>query len=482
MNQTGRKTSIATRQSQFSSKPLTRNGLSGNRPISQQREIHDKTYFINLYKKKIEALDYEMISLEGKLKDMNDIDDKENQIRLVKAESEVKLWFDQLQIINIFLEKQRILSTLDDLQKDLLVIKKNREMDVDQLELILTQKQIKEKLVLETTVQVELLQKEMDTKMQKSSYNQQYMDKSNLIALNSQMTEQQRQQTKLIKSQIEALSMKLDIRGDLYKDYKYKILEYTRKSLELDKIKLKPTQEDQQTLIQQTQFEVSVLEQQIMEYEKELEVEKFRNQQNMAIQSENDMVEFISQFVIQKPSLEMEIKALTEEINEKESALSLAIPENLPSLEKYQELQHLLSMKKVEVNTAEQTFEELLKEKEERLQEIQRLEILAMKIDEEIDKLIKNSIVLEQKVEDYVNMDDTKKQLEVQKRELLLKRNEYELIISKFKPIVEELENQMLLAINKLAIDSQHSDYIALLVKLNGFRQKLHASQLCTWY
>ena len=460
---------------------MTQQGIATSKQSNQHREVHDKTYYMNLYKKRMEALDYELISLDSKLKQTSELDQIELNQRLLKAENEVKQWHDQLQILNILLEKQRTALTIDDLERDLMKIKKNRENDMEQVELLYAQKQDKEAKVNALNKTVLLLQDEMDSVMQESSYHQQYIDKSNKIETNISNAEALKMQSKQLKSQIDIISLKIEGKGDVYKDYKSKLLEATRKSIELQRIHQKPKQQDLAKLVQQTQFELTVLEQQVEQTLRNSELENTRSQHNQAIQSENEMTAFINQFLVEKSQAEQELINIKNEINDLNDILASPAPTELPTLDKYQEMQQLLSIKQVEVNTAEMTFESLQKEKSERETEIYKLESLGAKIDEEIVKLTKQSTDIDDKVTEYVNMDETKRKLEIQKRDLLQKRDEIELLISAVNPVVAELEHAMTQVQNKLAMDTQHSEYIALLMKMNSLRMKIINSNSCKY-
>ena len=471
-----------SKQVQFTAKPMTQQGLASFKQINQHREVHDKTYFMNLYKKRIEALDYELISLDAKLKTNNDLNALELQQRVTKAELEVKQWHDQLSVLNIYLEKQRTMSTIDDLNKELLKLKKSREMDMDQVEQVFVQKQEKEINVNALKKTVLLLQEDMDSMMKESPYYQQYMDKSSLIQNNVNQTQDLKSHAKQIKNQIDIISLKIDAKGDVYKEYKSKLLEYTRKSMELQRINQKPKQQDLQKLIQQTQFELNVLEQQLQQNLKEVEIQNIKNQHQLAIQSENEMIDFLTQQVTQTPMLHDELEALQNEIKQLQQFLSNPLPVEFPSPEKYQDMQQLLQIKQVEVTTAESTFEALLLEKQTRLSEIHKLDLLSGKLDDELDALAEKLQLVDAKVMEYANMDETKRQLEGMKRDLLQNKAAMELQMTKITPMVEELEVAMTQVQNKLAMDTQHSDYITLLMKLNMLRAKIVSSQKCSHF
>jgi intraflagellar transport protein 74 len=429
-------------------RPMTQQGLSGIKGSNQVRGrmIQDRTFFMNELRRKVSLIITEINKLNNEIngieKGNENYDTFEKKVD--QSAKELRELQGQLGDLNTLVDKLNVDSDLEDIERiqQRIKIKNQRENNI--LNDVFTQRQQKENQIREIEKQIEMEKREAEEQLknlESEKLNQYYEFKkqnAQYVAEIQQMEQQINELTdreKTLKEKLEKNPMK----WKTYENFvKITELKEKRKSLEeeLSSMESNNGPEERERLLQKVKednLEISGMERKITELEEQISKCKERLSQldidmdphqvennskyEELLKKDIDMQTFMDSFDTKKDEIVGKTTQLQSQIMDSLEKLSNLSRRGIPTFTgDLKELKEDLQFKEKEMKNSETTADALIIERNQRLQDLDRVNQLEAKLNFELNSLQTKIEKLNEDIEKMKNIDELKNLTEEQKK------------------------------------------------------------------
>ncbi|ORX78597.1 hypothetical protein BCR32DRAFT_294935 [Anaeromyces robustus] len=429
-------------------RPMTQQGLGGMKGSNQVRGrmIQDRTFFMSELRHKVSLVTNEINKLNNEI----NIIEKENENydafekKVDQSANELRELQGQLGDLNTLVDKLNVDTDLEDIERLYSQIKIKNQRENNVLDDVFTQRQQKENQIRDIEKKIEEERRQAEEQLKKldaEKLNQYYAFKEK----NSQYITEIQQKEQIIN---ELTDKEKTLRENLQKNpiklrayenfMKINELKEKKEQLEEDisSIESKNGPEERERLLKKVKednVEISGMERKITDLEEQIfkckerlsqldmDIDPHQGEKNSKyeelLKRDKDMQAFIDSFDYKKNEIVEKSTQLQTQIVESLEKLSSLSKKDMPSYPGgLKELKEDLQFKEKEMKNSENTADALIIERNQRLQDLEKVNQLESKLNFELTTLKNKIEKLNEDMEKMQNIDELKKSTEEQRK------------------------------------------------------------------
>uniref|UniRef100_A0A452RGG5 Intraflagellar transport 74 n=1 Tax=Ursus americanus TaxID=9643 RepID=A0A452RGG5_URSAM len=477
---------VLSSQIKVADRPVTQQGLSGMKTGMKgpQRQILDKSYYLGLLRSKISELTTEINKLQKEIEMYN----QENSVYLSyekRAETlavEIKEFQGQLADYNMLVDKLNTNTEMEEVMNDYNMLKAQNDRETQNMDIIFTERQAKEKQIRSVEEEVEQEKQAADGIIKNMSPEKQVkyieMKTTNEKLLQELDTlQQQLDSLNMKKESLEAEMAHSQVKQEavLLHEKLYELESHRDQMIAEDKIMGSPMEERERLLkqVKEDNQEIASMERQLTDIKEKLnqfneeirqldmDLEEHQGEMNQKYKElkkrEENMDTFIETFdetknreLERKAQIEANIVSLLEHCSRVSTVGNLKFAISSITNQELKMMQDDLNFKSTEMQKSQSTARNLTSDSQRLQLDLQKMELLESKMTEEQHSLKSKIKQMTTDLETYNDLpalkssgEEKKKKLHEERTVLTTRRNAFKKITEKLNVEYETLKTQL---------------------------------------